>query len=360
MGRKCLALISTLLASTVLAEEPVRGWVVLPVEEYRELRARAYPPERPLEPPPVEATLTRVDYDLRVSADAAVGEARLTIDVMKDGWVRVPIPAGLKVRDARLDGHAVSLVDGASAPAVLLSHPGRFVLALDIAAPLSAASGSESVALPASASALSRASLVVPRNGVDLVLAGGVLTEKVESAQESRFVAYGRPGEPLRFSWRRKTEDNRARLPLRVRGSLTSLVGLGEDSAQLTTQVRLEVVQGAATQVILDLPEGVAVNQVTGALVADWEARKGALVVQLIEPVDRETTFLLTAEARAPREGRVQVPLLRLPAAERETGGVAVEVLGAGEITHREGRGLDGADVQDLGEPVSGRDAPSL
>src|SRR5271169_3630526 len=37
------------------------GWVVLPVDEYRTLHARAYPLEREPEPPPVEATLTRVD-----------------------------------------------------------------------------------------------------------------------------------------------------------------------------------------------------------------------------------------------------------------------------------------------------------
>src|SRR5690348_10526934 len=81
------------------------GWVVLPVEEYRALHERAYPTEREPEPPPVEATLTRVDYDLRINGEAAgagelaSGRATLTIDVLKDGWVRVPIPAGLLVRE---------------------------------------------------------------------------------------------------------------------------------------------------------------------------------------------------------------------------------------------------------------------
>src|SRR5262245_32165837 len=44
------------------------GWVVIPVEEYQHLRARAFPGEREPEPPPVEATLTRVDYDLHVNS----------------------------------------------------------------------------------------------------------------------------------------------------------------------------------------------------------------------------------------------------------------------------------------------------
>src|SRR5215467_10983934 len=75
------------------------GWVVIGLDEYKSLRAKAYPPEREPEPPPVEATLSRVDYDLRVNGEFASGRANLTIDVLKDGWVRVPIPAGLLVRE---------------------------------------------------------------------------------------------------------------------------------------------------------------------------------------------------------------------------------------------------------------------
>ena len=60
----------------------------------------------------MDATLTRVDYDLRVDSDSIAGRALLTIDVLRDGWTRVQIPAGLMVRDARLDGQPVSLVEG--------------------------------------------------------------------------------------------------------------------------------------------------------------------------------------------------------------------------------------------------------
>jgi len=98
------------------------GWVVIPVEEYQQLRSRAFPGERPPEPPPVDATLTRADYDLKVNnaGDLATGRASLTIDVIKDGWVRVAIPSGLLVREARLDGNLVSLAPGVAGKA---GHP---------------------------------------------------------------------------------------------------------------------------------------------------------------------------------------------------------------------------------------------
>ena len=128
------------------------GWVVLPVEDYRVLHARAFPTERDPEPPPVEATLTRVDYDIRINGDLASGRATLTVDVLKDGWVRVPVPAGLLVREARLDGKLVSLVPVPGGKAggqlsALLSHPGRSVLLLDIALPVASSTGEESISL---------------------------------------------------------------------------------------------------------------------------------------------------------------------------------------------------------------------
>src|SRR5712664_2344442 len=205
------------------------GWVVLPVEEYRMLHARAYPIERDPEPPPVEATLTRVDYDLRINGDLASGRAGLTVDVLKDGWVRVPIPAGLLVREARLDGKLVALVPSAGGKAgsqlsALLSHSGRAVLLLDIAIPVASATGEERITLPSTVSGVTRASVQLPRQGVDVRLTGGLLSEKSESATESNWIAYGRGNEPLTFAWRRKTEDHRATLPLRMRGSLTQLL----------------------------------------------------------------------------------------------------------------------------------------
>jgi hypothetical protein len=54
------------------------------------------------------------------------------------------------------------------------------------------------------------------------------------------------------------------------------------------------------------------------------------------------------------------VPLIRVPAAERESGGIAVDVVGAGEISERQARGLEPADVTDLGEIVTGRESPSM
>src|SRR5260370_3522549 len=341
------------------------GWVVLPVDEYRTLHARAYPVERDPEPPPVAATRTRVDLALRIDTELASGRASITVDVLKDGWVRVPVPTGLLVREARLDGKLVSLVPGASGKAggqlsALLSHSGRAVLLLDIAIPVAAATGEESITLPSTASGVTRASVQLPRQGVDVRLTGGLLSEKSETASESKWIAYGRGNEALTFALRRKTEDHRATQPLRMRGSLTQLLGLGADSTSIIAEVNLEVTQGAARVAKIQIPDKVTINQVLGAMVADWEVKANELSVTFLEPVEQNARFVVTGETHSPREGQIDIPLLRLLNTERENGGVAVEVLGAGEIKDLKSEGLDSADATDLGEMVSNRQSPSL
>ena len=362
------ALIIAFGTATVLAQTAgsnPEGWVVLPVAEYAALRHAALPPDADPVPPPVEATLSRIDYDLKVDGDLASGEARLTVDVIKEGWVRLALPAGLIIREATLDGRQVTLVThptekGPGAGELLLSKTGRAVLILKIVAPVTTVAGTDILQLPVSNSAVSHASIELARQGVDVHITGGLLLEHSESSTASRWGANGRGNEPLTFAWRRKVDDQRASQPLRFRGVVTELVGLGEDSTQVNAEVQFEVLQGVAQEVHVQLPDQFTVNQVSGAMVADWDANARELIVSFIEPVQNTARFIVTGELRLPKAGKLDVPLIRLPAAERETGGVAVEVLGAGEIKDRQASGLEEAEAGELGNLISSRQSPSL
>jgi hypothetical protein len=313
----------------------------------------------------VDATLTRVDYDLRIAGELATGRASLTVDVLKDGWVRVPVPSGLLVREARLDGKLVSLVSGGPGKSsnqlsAVLAHAGRAVLLLDVALPVNASAGEERISLPSTSSGVTRALVQLPRQGVDVKLSGGLLAEKTENGAESKWLAYARGNEPLTFTWHRKIEDHHITLPLRQRGSLTQLTSLGEDATSLYAEVNLEVTQGAAKEARLQLPENITINQVSGAMVADWEVKAGELIVSFLEPVEQAARFVITGETKTARDGHVEIALLRLLNTERDTGGVAVEVLGAGEIKDLKTQGLENADATELGDYVAGRQSPSM
>ena len=183
--------------------------------------------------------LTRIDYDLRIENDAVAGRALLTIDVLRDGWTRVQIPAGLMVRDARTRRTA-----GAR------SSRGRRRTSCS-RAPVASCSRSTS-----------RSPLTVVRGQrVDRAAGVGVtdLARRPDAAAqrrrsvgdrrlrrrsrrshagESRWTTFGRPNQPLTLSWKRKVDDRRAEQPLRTRARVTTLVGLGEDVSQVAAAVR--------------------------------------------------------------------------------------------------------------------------
>jgi hypothetical protein len=365
MARILVCVLTMVMAAhSTAAQDAARtdGWVVLPIDEYRALRARAFPSTPDPAPPPLDAALTRVDYDLRISGETVAGQARLTIDVLKQGWASVPIPSGMLVRDARIDGRptALSVTDGTPAARVLISKTGRSTLTLDVVVPLASSAGTESMTLPASGSALSAVTLVVPRTGVDLTVSGGFIAEQSETGNDSRWVVYGNPGRALSFTWKRKADDRRSTLPLRTRARVTELVALGEDATQVTSSIQIDVTQGLARDVAIALPAGLIVNQVAGATVADWNVDRNMLTVTFLEPVSSGTSVVVSGEVRATRDGPVAIPIVRIPSAERETGGVAVDVVGPGEIADREPRGLEPADPSDLGDIIAGRESPSM
>jgi hypothetical protein len=361
-----------ILATAALAQDSSRadGWVVLPIDEYRALRVRAFPPDTGPAGPPIDATLTRVEYDLQLSGDAIAGQARLTVDVLKQGWVAVQVPSGMLVRNAVIDGRPIPLVEdrdpqkGVGAPRVLLSRTGRTVLTLEVVVPFTSAAGSESMTLPATRSGLSSVTFLVPKTGVDLAVSGGFIAEKTEGAADSRWVVYGEPGHALTFNWKRKAEDRRATQPLKTRARIVELVALGEDATQVTASIHVDVTQGLARDAVVALPSGLIVNEVAGPNVADWNVDRGSLDVSFLEPVGADTSIVVTGETRLSSQqaaaGQVAIPIIRMPTVDRETGGVAVDIIGPGDIATREPRGLEPADPADLGDIVSGHESPSM
>lgn len=76
--------------------------------------------------------------------------------------------------------------------------------------------------------------------------------------------------------------------------------------------------------------------------------------------MERSAKFAISGETRVARDGMIDVPLLRLLDIERDTGGAAVEVLGAGEIKESKAPGFEPAEAAELGAMVSARQSPSL
>lgn len=330
-------------ADTASAQTPPPpGWVVLPIDEYRELRTRAgqSPPSTTTAP---EAALTRLDYALRVDGDVAVGRASLVIDVLGAGWAAVPLPAGLAVREARLDGQPLAIAPGPP-PTVHLSRAGRTTLELDVVFTPAATAGVETITLPPSTAAVTRAVLTVPGTAHVVTATGGVVADRAAGTDATAWTVHGRAATPLALSWARRRAEPRAGEPLRVRTRLDATAGLRETLLSVATTVDVEVLQGATREIALAVPADVTVTGVSGPLVDDWRLDGARLRITLLEPVSGTTTCVVRTESRLPASPEVQVPLLRVPEAERETGRVSVDVGGEAEVVAASVAGLESLD----------------
>jgi len=344
------------------------GWVVLTVPDYLALREKANPRGPDPVRPPARATITETDYALAAGDGLALGTAELTIDVLEDGWVEVALPQGLVVRAARLAGRPVPLADLANPRSgqgagrrILLSRKGRTVVSLDVAVPIETLAAGERLRLPPSPGGLVKAVLSVPRAGeIDLSATGGTVVAREATPQALRVTAHASLNEALGFTWHRRRDAAEGAQTLRLRGRVQHVIGLGEDAGFVTARVTADIPQGGTTSLALRVPDGLIVNQVQGAHVADWDVRDGVLAINLLERVEHQTAVIVTGEFHPPAAGRVDLPLVRLTGAEREAGAVAVEVLGAGEVTARDARGLDPADASELGDLLAGRNSPAI
>lgn len=350
-----------LVAGVCLAQQPApSGWVVIPIKDYETLRSKAAPPPERAIAAPVEATLTRIDYDLNVEGSVASGQATLTVDVLKAGWVSIPLPQGLLVREARLNGQNIALISKPGSVrqlAAVLTRPGRSTVVLNVGFGVVSAGAEERLSLPAGKSGVTQATVRLTGRDLDVTVGGGFLAER----SPDRWLAYAKGATPLTFQWRKRAEERpREQVPLRMRASLVQLFGLGEDMSTVSAEIDMEVVQGAAQQIKLAVPPNVTINQVPGANVSDWKVEGDTLTVSFLDPVERAAKFVVTGETRLPSQGAITIPVLRILDAERETGGVAVEMLGAGEIKNSRARGLDPADAAALGQTVAARQSPSM
>ena len=280
---------------------------------------------------------------------------------LREGWVKVPIPAGLMVRDARLDGQPVPLIEGPPAH-VVLSRAGRAVLSLEISLPLASSAGTESITLPSSPAPMSRATLALPRGGVDLTVTGGFVSERSETPTESRWTALGRANQPLDVF----VETQGRRSPRRTVAALPRArrVGRSASAKRCRRSPRSSASKCSRAWRARSRSRCRRASSSTRSTARPWPIGKsmaGLLRVRLLDPVDHRTVVRRAGrEPACPPTATCAVPLVRVPAAERETGGVAISVLGAGEIEKHQMRGLEPADVSDLADVVAGRESPSM
>jgi len=322
-------------------EKEGRG-VFLPYEKFQELwkaaRAKTAPP--PEAKPPVDALVTEVSAVATVSEDVVTVEATVRIEVLKEGWVEVPLRLGdVALTGATLGQEPARIVADAKAGYKLLVEkegeaPERLDLSLSFAKAYTKAPGQNSVSIESPRAPVSRWEVRIPESGVEVnihpLLAATEVPAAEAGAGQTVVRAFVGAAPTVRIEWTPKAEGAKgleALASVEVRQQTIIDEGIARTRADLAYEIR----RAALARLEVEVPADQKVAGVFDPNVREWSVKTEGdvqtVTVELFEPAKKDQNLVLELEKfSAEKADQVQIPVLRAVGVGRQQGVVVVRV----------------------------------
>lgn len=330
------------------------GTVTISRPDYDRLIDLAGKQPRGPEIPPLPAALTRTDVRARV--DGGVVRATMLVEgeVFRTGTVKVPLISGATLLEARMGDRPLPLVAEHGTHFAVLAGPSTFSLTLEWGASLTTTPGRGSFTMPVPSSGSATATIDVPGEQTDVRINPGLVARRVTLTTGRTIVEVTLdPGSPAQVWWSTREAAPTAQVrEARVLSSVKTLVTIGEADLRLVTLLDLTIVQGEPSEFELRIPAGFEVAGITGASLERSEERPDRVVLFVRNAAQRRHQFLVNLERQHGGGSlRLATGFPTLPAAQRETGEVAVEGIGTLEVSSPETPALRRMDVREI-DPV--------
>ncbi len=332
--------------------------VFLPYEEFLSLWKRAHVPVRDPQTPPVSAVVRAATYEGAVEGDVVTLRAKLELEVLTDGWHRVPLVfAGAGIEEARLAGRPALLLPSSGGYSLLVDGAGRKELELVLRVPTSGDGENRQATFSVPPVPLSRLTLDVPGGAteVDVHPRTAATTEPLEGST-TRLVAFLGAVEQVRISWRQRVEEEKRVEPL-VFADEQHDVRIDPGVLRSELSVAFSILRAPVRSLTLDVPPDAVTLYLQGDGLKSWERSDDGTTIriELREPVRERWGLRLGLERPLPPlPSRVTLPMAFVRDVERETGFVRI-LAGAGvKIEPAETPGLLQVDVAELPQPLQG------
>ncbi|MCZ6786813.1 MAG: hypothetical protein O7E54_06565, partial [Planctomycetota bacterium] len=315
---------------TVWVRAPTEDFLALPdrdggflisMEEYRDLIRRAKEAEkRAEERAPLGARLVRGQAVGTIKDDVLALKATYTIVVTDDGPTSVPF----RVQGAAVE--EISLEGGERVGDELrFEKAGAYVVQATLSARLAKRGDLRSVSLTLPPASGQTVKIALPPDTEGEV---GPIVRAFRTFKEAGEVV-GYPDGAGRFTfWMRPMTFARNLDPL-VSASWTTAAEIAEARTITRTTLDLEVLRAAVKTLELDVAKGQTVSNLSGKTVKNWTVRKGGgdrdtILVNFIDPQEGRIRISLDTELPRDRIETAEIPLVRVPAAVRYLGVVAL------------------------------------
>jgi hypothetical protein len=314
------------------------------------------PPVQPQ--PPAEAFLRSAEYSGRLAPGVLTLEGSLALEVLKEGWIRLPMWSDGNV--VRFEGDGALLNRNGNRLEVLARGPATFELKVTVAFKATDRPGVNTITfnLPPA-----------PRNLLELATDPSIRDVQIETGLSYRtergriFAALPTGAVQVKYSlpFVRTDEEAGEEVKLEPRVHLTAYqlldVGEGVLTGELVHDYQVRVAE--VSHFDIDLPDGIVIFDCSATGLDSWKIlqRDGQrfMRVKLLTPVSGTMRITVQFEGTYDAEqGSVTVPRFEPQDVERESGFVGVAAEGA-EVDLELGGNLLPADVSEMPAEVMAR-----
>ena len=323
------------------------GTVTLSLSEYNRLVELSSRKPAPADVAPLPFVLSHAVFKLKLVNQTLIGTVEIDGATLTKGSIKAPLTTGLMILEARQAANPLPLLQEGPHHAAILSGPGPFAVSLGIASGLTVDAGRASFVLPVPLASSSLLRLELPGNHANVRIEPGIVTSRTTENGNTIVEATLEPGKPARVWWTtREIAAPVAQREVRFLSDEKTVVSVGDSQLRLTALCDVTVIQGEAAEFKVPLPPGFELTTASGPTVESSDASGGTLTLKVHEPNQRNHQFLIALE-RTNRDTKVDAPLLTFSGAQRETGELLVEGIGAMELVAREAGGLRRMDVRE-------------
>ena len=334
---------------TALPAPDTSSTVTLSLAEYNRLVELSTRKPKTPDDVPLPYVLSHAVFKLRVENQTLVGTVDIDGALLQRGAVKTPLTTALTILDAKQLNSPLPLLQEGPNHSAILNGPGPFAVSLGVAAPLGIEAGRASFMLPVPLASSSTLSLELPGNHANVRVEPGLVTSRLTSNGNTLIEAALEPGKPARIWWTtREIAAPVAQREIRFLSDIKQVVSVGDSQLRLTALCDVNVIQGEAAEFKMNLPAGFELTTASGNSLESSEVSGNTLTLRVHDPARRNHQFLIAIE-QSNRETKVDSPLLAFEGAQRETGELLVEGVGAMELEAKESGGLRRMDVREAG-----------
>jgi len=285
------------------------------------------PKTTPPPPPKAEAVVREIHYDGQLSDVEARFGVDVDLEVTGRGEAEAPLFTGeVAVLTTKLPTN-LRLVREGNQFRLLVAKEGRYRFKLDLVTKIGRKEPWNQVSFTGPEAAIASVSAQARGAGVDLQLLSGTTEESVTKDGVTRVRGFLGPSRLVSVRWQSKAEEVTRKALLTCDTSAT--VQVTPTVVKYVTNLRYEILQGAAPLLTVTLPAAQALTKLQGEGVRDWQVKPGGgqqtLTVEFVKPVEKSYALTLLSEQTVESAASAaQIVPPQPQEVERESGSMAV------------------------------------